>query len=192
VTAWSYYISTLTVYFGVNVLSALSLNLQFGFAGVVNFGYILFQAVGAYFAAVVVLGPSGGTFQQYIFGARLPFPVELLVAIAAGAVLAAVALAADGREARSKTARRRAINGAVQGVAQVLGNTPAVARRSYIDPRVFDRYLSGWTIGAALDRIGSLEGPDDRARRRLELAVLELLVDYRHSSAVQRIDAVSD
>ena len=107
-------------------------------------------------------------------------------------VLAAVALAAHGREARSKTARRRAINGAVQGVAQVLGNTPAVARRSYIDPRVFDRYLSGWTIGAALDRIGSLEGPDDRARRRLELAVLELLVDYRHSSAVQRIDAVSD
>lgn len=74
----------------------------------------------------------------------------------------------------------------------MLGNTPAVARRSYIDPRVFDRYLSGWTIGAALDRIGSLEGPDDRARRRLELAVLELLVDYRHSSAVQRIDAVSD
>lgn len=57
-TAWSYYIATLTVYFGVNVLSALSLNLQFGFAGVVNFGYILFQAVGAYIAAVVVLGPS--------------------------------------------------------------------------------------------------------------------------------------
>jgi DNA topoisomerase IB len=106
-------------------------------------------------------------------------------------VLAAVALAADGREATSKTARRRAINRAVQGVAQVLGNTPAVARRSYIDPRVFDRYLSGWTIGAALDRIGSLKGPDDRARRRLELAVLELLVDYRHSAAVQRIDAAS-
>lgn len=106
-------------------------------------------------------------------------------------VLAAVALAAEGREARSKTARRRAINRAVGGVAQVLGNTPAVARRSYIDPRVFDRYLSGWTIGAALDRIGTLKGPDDRARRRLELAVLELLVDYRHSAAVERIDAAS-
>ena len=85
--AWSYYIATLTVYFGVNVLSALSLNLQFGFAGVVNFGYILFQAVGAYIAAVVVLGPSAGTYQEYIFGARLPFPVELLLATAAGAVL---------------------------------------------------------------------------------------------------------
>jgi len=87
VTAWSYYIATLTVYFGVNVLSALSLNLQFGFAGVVNFGYIIFQAVGAYIAAVVVLGPSSGTFQQYVFGARLPFGVALLLATAAGAVL---------------------------------------------------------------------------------------------------------
>jgi branched-chain amino acid transport system permease protein len=85
-TAWSYYIATLTVYFGVNVLSALSLNLQFGFAGVVNFGYILFQAVGAYIAAVVVLGPSSA-FQQYIFGARLPFGVALLLATAAGAAL---------------------------------------------------------------------------------------------------------
>jgi ABC-type branched-subunit amino acid transport system permease subunit len=85
-TAWSYYIATLTVYFGVNVLSALSLNLQFGFAGVVNFGYILFQAVGAYIAAVVVLGPSSA-FQQYVFGARLPFGVALLLATAAGAVL---------------------------------------------------------------------------------------------------------
>ena len=64
-------------------------------------------------------------------------------------VLAAVSVAADGREARSVTARKRAINGAVRGVATVLGNTPAVARRAYIDPRVFDRYLSGWTIGAA-------------------------------------------
>lgn len=88
-TAWSYYIATLTVYFGVNVLSALSLNLQFGFAGVVNFGYIIFQAVGAYIAAVVVLGPSS-YFQQYVFGARLPFGVALLLAMAAGAALSLV------------------------------------------------------------------------------------------------------
>ncbi|MDE3192025.1 MAG: branched-chain amino acid ABC transporter permease [Acidobacteriota bacterium] len=86
-TAWSYYIATLTVYFGVNVLSGLSLNLQFGYAGVVNFGYIIFQSVGAYIAAVVVLGPSSGTFQQYVFGAHLPFGVALLLATAAGAVL---------------------------------------------------------------------------------------------------------
>jgi DNA topoisomerase-1 len=104
-------------------------------------------------------------------------------------VLAAVSVAADGREARSSRARKRAIDGAVKGVAEVLGNTPAVARRSYIDPRVFDRYLSGWTIGGALDRIGGLQGPDDRRRARLEKAVLDLLDDARNSPAVERFTA---
>jgi DNA topoisomerase-1 len=102
-------------------------------------------------------------------------------------VLAAVSLAADGRTAATQRARKRAVDGAVRGVAEVLGNTPAVARRSYIDPRVFDRYLSGWTIGGALDRIGKLDGPDDRRRARLERAVLDLLHDDRGSGAVQRI-----
>ena len=101
-------------------------------------------------------------------------------------VLASVSLAADGREAGSAAARKRAINGAVRGVAEVLGNTPAVARRSYIDPRVFDRYLSGWTIGGEVDRLGGLGGPDDRRRARLERAVLDLLADDRGSAAVER------
>ena len=61
-----------------------------------------------------------------------------------GTVLAAVALAGD--VPASKTARKRRINDAVKGVALFLGNTPAVARASYIDPRVFDRFQSGWTI----------------------------------------------
>ena len=104
-------------------------------------------------------------------------------------VLAAVALAVDGRTAASQRARKRAVNGAVRGVAEVLGNTPAVARRSYIDPRVFDRYLSGWTIGGAVDRIGSLDGPDDRQRGRLEKAVLELLKYERDSPAVEHLVA---
>ncbi len=76
----------------------------------------------------------------------------------------------------------------MRGVSEVLGNTPAVARRSYIDPRVFDRYQSGWTIGGEVDRIGRLEGPDDRRRARLEAAVLDLLHDDRASPAVERID----
>jgi DNA topoisomerase-1 len=104
-------------------------------------------------------------------------------------VLAAVALAADGRGAKSATARKRVINGAVRGVAEVLGNTPAVARRSYIDPRVFDRYLSGWTIGGEVDRLGQPEGPDDRRRVRLEQAVLDLLDDDHGSPAVERFAA---
>jgi DNA topoisomerase-1 len=104
-------------------------------------------------------------------------------------VLAAVSLAVDGRDAVSKRARKRAMDGAVEGVAEVLGNTPAVARGSYIDPRVFDRYQSGWTIGGELDRIGRLRGPDDRRRTRLEHAVLDLLYDDQESPAVQRYTA---
>lgn len=88
-SAWSFYIATLLIYFAVDALSAISLNLQFGYAGVVNFGYIVFQAAGAYAASVVILGPSGGagSFQQYVFGAHLPFPLPLLVATAVGALL---------------------------------------------------------------------------------------------------------
>ena len=57
-----------------------------------------------------------------------------------GTVMAAVSLGTHGLEAATKTARKRAMDRAVREVSQLLGNTPAVARRSYIDPRVFDRY----------------------------------------------------
>ena len=46
-------------------------------------------------------------------------------------VLAAVALAATGGDTHTKTARRRVTDRAVRGVSEILGNTPAVARRSY-------------------------------------------------------------
>ncbi|HUA07015.1 MAG TPA: DNA topoisomerase IB [Solirubrobacteraceae bacterium] len=90
-------------------------------------------------------------------------------------VMAAVTLAANRREAQSKTARNRAIKESVGAVAELLGNTPAVARRSYIDPRVFDRYLSGWTIAPAIERIPDLDVADDRVRGRVERAVIELV-----------------
>jgi DNA topoisomerase IB len=102
-------------------------------------------------------------------------------------VMAAVTLAVDGREAATKTARKRAINRSVRAVAELLGNTPAVARRSYIDPRVFDRYQSGWTIAAALDRIGDLDVADDRVRTRVESAVVDLLVEKTDSPALEPI-----
>ena len=81
-------------------------------------------------------------------------------------VLAAVALAATGGDAATKASRKRAIDGAVRGVAEVLGNTPAVARRAYIDPQVFDRYLAGQTV--TLSGVGDLDGADDRTRARVE------------------------
>jgi DNA topoisomerase I len=102
-----------------------------------------------------------------------------------GTVLAAVALAASGREARTKTARKRAIDGAVREVAEMLGNTPAVARRAYIDPRVFDRYRSGWTIRSTLERIDGLGVAGDRTRTRIERAVVDLLAGEEDSPAIE-------
>jgi branched-chain amino acid transport system permease protein len=93
----NYYISTLAVYFGIYIMSAWSLNLQYGYGGILNFGWIMYQAVGAYAAAVVSIGPdtAPGAYQHYILGANLPFPVPLLVAALAGALLSgAVAMAA--------------------------------------------------------------------------------------------------
>jgi DNA topoisomerase IB len=91
-------------------------------------------------------------------------------------VLAAVALAADPREPHSQTAYNRAAAAAVRTVAAYLGNTPAVARASYIDPRVFDRFRSGWTIAGALrESGGEPDLADPRTRTRIETAVLDLL-----------------
>ena len=58
-------------------------------------------------------------------------------------VMAAIALAVADPAPRRKTGRKRAITRAVKEVAYYLGNTPAVARASYIDPRVFDRFRDG-------------------------------------------------
>jgi DNA topoisomerase I len=102
-------------------------------------------------------------------------------------VLAAVALAVGGADAETKTARKRAIKTSVEAVSAYLGNTPAVCRASYIDPRVFDRYHSGWTIGAAIDRAGGdADLANERTRRRIEAAVLDLIED-RESPALARV-----
>lgn len=83
----TYYICTLVVFGAVDVLAILALNLQFGVGGVVNFGLILWQALGAYVAAVLSL-PSdhaNGGFQTYIGGLHLPFPLPWIGALIAGA-----------------------------------------------------------------------------------------------------------
>jgi DNA topoisomerase IB len=81
-------------------------------------------------------------------------------------VIAASALAAQ----RPRPSRATAV--ASRAVAAVLGNTPTVARQSYIDPRVLARFSDG--------RVISLDGlPDDpwHARRLIERRVLAMLVD---------------
>ena len=61
-------------------------------------------------------------------------------------VHAAVALATSPEPGDSLTSRRRAVKGAIEQVADYLGNTPTIAKNSYVDPRVLDRYDSGETI----------------------------------------------
>jgi DNA topoisomerase I len=90
-------------------------------------------------------------------------------------VLAAVGLAVSGEAPASKTAQKRAETRAVKEVAHYLGNTPTVARGSYVDPRVFDRYRSGWTIAGALHEIGQTEDGGPAIQGPIEHAVLDLL-----------------
>jgi DNA topoisomerase I len=67
-------------------------------------------------------------------------------------VLAAAALAESDETGETRASRQRAIKAAIAEVAEFLGNTPAIARTSYIDPRVIDLYQDGVTISAATSR----------------------------------------
>jgi DNA topoisomerase IB len=87
-------------------------------------------------------------------------------------VIAAEVLALSGEKGTSAASRKRAIKAAIGEVASYLGNTPAVARSAYIDPRIVDEYESGATIAAAASR--SYRTPEAR-QAALEKAVLELL-----------------
>ena len=100
-------------------------------------------------------------------------------------VLAAVALAVSAEAATSKTARKRAVARAVKEVAHYLGNTPAVCRSSYLDPRVIDRFEAGATIAPALSRLGEGAAFGQLAiQGAIEKAVLDLL-DGEAASSVR-------
>ena len=66
-----------------------------------------------------------------------------------GTILAADALARIG-PAGSKRDRKHAEVLAVKAASDALGNTPTVARSSYIDPRVFARYRRGVVLDTAV------------------------------------------
>jgi DNA topoisomerase-1 len=103
-------------------------------------------------------------------------------------VLAAVVLAASARERdlSTKGGRARAKRDAVKQVAPYLGNTPAVCRASYIDPRIFDRFDGGLTVGGVFERLP--ENPADwpEVQGPIEKAVLDL-IDRRESPAIERV-----
>jgi Topoisomerase IB len=86
-------------------------------------------------------------------------------------VMAAVVLAASNAADFSPSKRKRLIALAVKQVAHQLGNTPAIARASYVDPRVFDRFRDGVVID--VDVVGVDEGT--ALQGQVEDAVLDLI-----------------
>jgi DNA topoisomerase IB len=86
-------------------------------------------------------------------------------------VLAAVTLA--GAPTGSKTGRRKAVVAAMKQVAEYLGNTPTVAKASYVDPRVVDLYHHGTVLELPPGDTLTAHG----ARSIAEKALLELLSD---------------
>jgi DNA topoisomerase IB len=87
-------------------------------------------------------------------------------------VIAAAALASSPEPGHTAASRKRAEVAAMKEVAEFLGNTPALARSSYVDPRVVDAYEEGRTIRAAVRR--KVDSPEQR-QAVLERAVLRLL-----------------
>lgn len=87
-------------------------------------------------------------------------------------VLAAAALAETSEPGTTKASRKRAVAGAMKEVASFLGNTPTLARSSYVDPRVIDAYEEGRTIERATSR--RYDTVDER-QAALERATLKLI-----------------
>jgi DNA topoisomerase I len=105
-------------------------------------------------------------------------------------VLAAVALAVSGRVAGTATGRKRAITRAIKETSHYLGNTPAVCRASYIDPRVFDAYRGGLVIGLPLQEAADVdEGDLPIHHRKVEEAVLDLINERESSPAIEKVAA---
>jgi len=87
-------------------------------------------------------------------------------------VLAAAALAESPEPGETKASRKRAVAAAMREVSEFLGNTPALARSSYVDPRVVEAYERGVTIRGTTRR--RYDTPDER-QAALERATLRLI-----------------
>jgi DNA topoisomerase I len=106
-------------------------------------------------------------------------------------VIAALALSVSGPAHGSKTSRKRAITRAIKETSHYLGNTPAVCRASYIDPRVFDAYQGGLVLDAKViqDALDAAPGELPTHHPRIERAVLDLIDERESSPRIDRIAA---
>lgn len=82
----------LLIYCATDIIAAWGLNLQYGMTGVLNFGFIVQIAVGAYVYAVFTLGPSSGNggFQSYIIGLSLPPALAMVIAVVVGCAVGGI------------------------------------------------------------------------------------------------------
>jgi DNA topoisomerase I len=103
-----------------------------------------------------------------------------------GTVLAAVALAVSAPAQGGQGSRKRAKTRAIKEVAHYLGNTPAVARSSYIDPRVFDRFDGGLTIAGVLPELGDDVEAWPDLQGEIEEGVLDLIERDAESEAIEK------
>jgi DNA topoisomerase IB len=106
-------------------------------------------------------------------------------------VIAALALAVSGSAHGTPTSRKRAITRAIKETAHYLGNTPAVCRASYIDPRVFDAYEGGLVLDANViaEALDAEPGSLPTHHPRIERAVLDLIGGLEDSPRVETIAA---
>ena len=88
--ATQFYVSGVLILLLINIIAVWGLDLQYGISGIYNFAFVVFQAAGAYTAALVALHPAAyyQAAETYVGGLNLPFPVPLLAATAAGGLLA--------------------------------------------------------------------------------------------------------
>jgi DNA topoisomerase-1 len=104
-------------------------------------------------------------------------------------VLAAVALAVSGSAQGAKTSRKRAITRAIKETARYLGNTPAVCRASYIDPRIFDAYNAGLVLDHQVLLDAAEPGQLPTQHPEIEQAVLDLLNEKEESPRIENLAA---
>jgi DNA topoisomerase-1 len=95
-----------------------------------------------------------------------------------GTLVAAIALAERG-PVETGTEAKRVIAAVMRTVGERLGNTPAVARASYVSPAVVEQYLDGRTIEDFRPRHLRVVGARDLGLDREEQALLSLLRSWR-------------
>ena len=91
---------------------------------------------------------------------------------------AAIALAERGAP-ETEAEAKRAVAAVMRIVGERLGNTPAVARASYVSPAVVEQYLDGRTIDDFRPRHLRVVGARDIELDREEQALLSLLRSWR-------------